>query len=195
MTHSATKCNASIQTKSSLLNTAPFAAAAVDVDVDVDIDIAANNVIARSLDDVGNLKTAKFERGNADDYKALNAIWKRVGESLSRSASSHQIDDKSAAIIRQRLFVLLSSEYLRIRCLGNGAPLDIDHFLRSGADALDRLCAAKTAHFDHFQHSMRSRIRCEFEREVAALRAQKLPKNTKRYQYVYSPPADPVAAH
>merc|ERR1711879_462911 len=119
---------------------------------------------------------------------AMNAIWKRVNESISR----HSLSVKGgSAVIRQRLFLLLCSEYLRIRSHPQRSrDVEIEQFLKCGSVVIDSLCRIKVVHFESFQETMKRRIHREYDQKIERLRADGVnSKNTKhRYQYVYNPP-------
>lgn len=137
--------------------------------------------------------SSEFIRGNGEDYKAMNAIWGRVSESLSRFGMAKET---GSAVIRQRVFLLLCSEYLRIRSHSERTrDIEIDEFLQFGADAVDSLCKIKVSHFKAFGESMKCRIMTEYDEKMERVRADKVKLTKNRYQYVYSPPAQRMTAH
>ena len=223
--HSATKCNASIQTvlqsMSSELGIQPVAATkgpavpldalgpdpplnAVDggtdgVDGDVVMDRVDGGSAVNESTDSGPRSMAEavsaravvsdcFERGNDGDFKAMNAIWKRVDESLSRCSLPAE-NESVSAVIRQRLFLFLCSEYLRIRSHPQRVrDVDTAEFLKCGGVALDSLCKIKAAHSESFGEMMRRRIHEEYDRKIERVRAERGKLTKNRYQYVYNPP-------
>merc|ERR1712176_1616002 len=54
-----------------------------------------------------------FHRGDGDDYNAMNAIWKKVNESFKPYKS--KLNEREGMVVRQRIFIILCKEYLRIR--------------------------------------------------------------------------------
>jgi len=101
------------------------------------------------------LKSVKctFLRGNGEDYRAMNAIWKKVHETFkSYKYLLANEYERGCMIIPQRIFVLLCREYLRIRAEPRRErDISIDEFLSLGDHFIHNLCRVKAQHFRQFQ--------------------------------------------
>merc|ERR1712176_1156967 len=97
--------------------------------------------------------------------------------------------ERGIAVDRQRVFLFLCSEYLRIRSHPQRARnVEIGCFLKCGGAALDSLCRIKVAQFHSFAEKSTRRIHEEFERKIESVRSGKGKMTKNRYQYVYNPP-------
>merc|ERR1719295_296044 len=125
----------------------------------------------------------------------MNAIWGRVNDSLSRFKFEKSMESGSA-VIRQRVFLLLCSEYLRIRSHPQRSrDVEIEQFLKFGSVVVDSLCKIKVSHFESYRETMKRRIHREYEQKIERVRADGVKQTKHRYQYVYNPPAQRMAVH
>merc|ERR1712130_652643 len=98
-------------------------------------------------------------------YKVMNAIWKKVNESFKKYKNN--MNDKQCMIIRQRIFIILCREYLRIRSHPKRErDISIEEFLKFGSAQIDKLCKAKSENYNLFQKDIKLKINAKYEEKI-----------------------------
>lgn len=132
--------------------------------------------------------TNEFCRGNGEDYNAMNAIWKKVNECFRPYKSS--LDARACTIIRQRIFIVLCREYLRIRSHPKReCDVSIESFLKFGTKQIEKVCKAKAENYKSFQQEIVTRINAKYDEKIREYKMSKLKNEDAafRYEYVYAP--------
>merc|ERR1712228_295746 len=132
-----------------------------------------------------------FLRGNGEDYKVMNAIWKKVNESFK--PYKQKLNDRECMIIRQRIFIILCREYLRIRSHPKRErDVSIGEFLKFGSNHIEKLCKVKAENFKIFQKDIEKKINAKYDEKIREYKLNKMKSIDQakgiRYQYVYEPP-------
>jgi len=125
----------------------------------------------------------------------MNDIWAVVKAAEEQLSSVHT---SVPPPIRQRVFVLLCREFLRVRSHPERRrQVEVDEFVQLAMPVACRVMAAQCKHLVAAQRSAMARVHAKYERKIKEYKAAKalsLKKAKAKYRYVYKPMPQTVPA-